>query len=343
VASVALLNGCITAAADGQVGIVYLYPVRSGEFSQVKNDVAYFLSADGRDWDFSRPEFITDYENDNLDIYCPWGIDAVFGIDGGLNVVWLTGNIDEEGEFIDDVTKLWHYSDQTQNIMQIAEISDPDLDCELAAVTSQIAMPSISVDSEGNLEVIYVGYDDTDVSSEGFCVGDLYMVFGPDNGQQWYGPFNITETHSPDCLPGDCLSESFPSTAEAMADSLHLTYVMQKLAEGQDTVYYVPVEVPTRLDMEDSDIVPKSFKLFGNYPNPFNAGTTIRFEIEKSSYVNLTIYDVTGAKVVTLINEKMEAGLYSVNWDAGNAASGVYYYNLETDGEESTRKMTLLR
>ena len=343
VASIALLNGCITAAPDGQVGIVYLHPTRSGEFSQVKNDIAYFLSADGREWDFSRPEFITDYENDNLDIYGPWGIDAVFDNDGSLNVVWLTGNIDGDGTFIDDITQLWHYSTQTGVISQIAEMSDPDLECEVAAVTSQIAMPSVSVDPEGNLEVIYVGYDDTDASSEGFCVGDLYMVFGPDNGRQWYGPFNITETRSPDCLPGDCLSESFPSTAEAMADSIHLTYVMQKLGEGQDTVYYMPVEVPTRLGADDREDVPRSFKLFGNYPNPFNAGTTIRFEIEQSSYVKLTIYDITGSKVASLVNGEMEAGLYSINWDANDVASGVYYYSLKASGEKSTRKMTLLR
>lgn len=344
VASVALLNGIITSASDGRVAIVYLQPVTSGEFSQINNEVCYFISADDSEWDFSEPGYITDYENDGLDIYCPWGIDAVFGPDGGLNVVWLTGNIDEEGLFIDDATKLWHYSDQTGNSMQIAEMSDPDLECELAAVTSQIAMPSISVDPEGNLVVIYVGYDDTDLSSEGLCVGDLFWTLRPNSGQEWLEPLNITETHSPDCLPGDCLSEIFPSTAEVMTDSVHLTYVMQKLAEGQDTVYYMPVEVSTvPLDVDSREDVPRSFKLYGNYPNPFNSSTTIRFETVEDGYANLAIYDITGAKVATLVNGEMEAGVHAVNWDSGDAASGVYYFSLKANGEESARKMTLLK
>jgi hypothetical protein len=325
------------------VAIAYLHPVTSGEFSQVKNEVCYFISADGREWDFSRPEFITDYENDNLDIYCPWGIDAVFDHDGNLNVTWLTGNIDDDGVFIDDITHLWHYSAQTGLISQIAEMGDSELNCELMAVSSQISMPSISVDQGGNIEIVYVGYDDTDVSADGFCVGDLYMVFGPENGLQWYGPFNITETHSPNCLPGDCLSESFPSTAEAMADSVHLTYVMQKLGEGQDTVYYMPVEVPTRLDVNDREDVPRSFKLYGNYPNPFNAGTTIRFEIEENSYANLAIYNITGAKVATLVDGEMEAGVHSASWNADGFASGVYYYRLTSDSGSHVKKMVLLK
>ncbi len=346
VASVALLNGIITSASDGRVAIVYLQPVTSGEFSQVKNEICYFISADGSEWDFSEPAYITDYENDGLDIYCPWGIDAVFGPDGGLNVIWLTGNIDEEGLFIDDATKLWHYSDETGNSMQISEMSDPDLRCELAAVTSQISMPTISINLAWPSEIMsvtYVGYDDTDVSSEGNCVGDLYMVFKLYTWQDWVGPFNITETSSPDCEPGDCLSENFPSTAESIADSVHLTYVMQKLGDIPDTVYYLPVHVSSGLPVYEDGNVPTAFELYGNYPNPFNAGTTIEFKIEENGYANLTIYDITGAKVATLVNGEMEAGLHSVNWDSGDAASGVYYYSLEANGEESTRKMTLLR
>jgi hypothetical protein len=348
-ASVTLLNGCITAAPDGQVGIVYLHPTRSGEFSQVKNDIAYFLSADGREWDFSRPEFITDYENDNLDIYSPWGIDAVFDIDGNLNVVWLTGNIDSDGNFIDEITHLWHYSTQTGVTSQIAESSDPALTCTYdEAVTLPISLPSLtSIDYgfDNILGVIYVGFDESDASAEGECLGDLYGVFGFESGAYWVGPYNLTQTHTPDCLPGDCQSENFPSTAETMVytEEIPLTYVMQNLGEITDTVYYMPVIHPIGDGIFDEDRLPGIFELFGNYPNPFNAGTTIGFELEESSHVKLTIYDITGARVATLADGEMEAGLYSINWDAGEVASGVYYYSLKANGEESTKKMTLLR
>lgn len=348
VASVGLLNGCITAAPDGQVAIVYLHPTRSGEFSQVKNDIAYFLSADGREWDFSRPEFITDYENDNLDIYSPWGIDAVFDSDGNLNVVWLTGNIDGEGSFIDEVTQLWHYSTQTGVISQIAESSDPELTCTYDAVTLPISLPSLTCIDYGFdtiLGVIYVGFDESDASAEGECLGDLYGVFGFESGAYWVGPYNLTQTHTPDCQPGDCQSENFPSTAETRVytEEIPLTYVMQNLGETSDTVYYMPVTHPIGDGIFEEDRLPGVFELFGNYPNPFNAGTSIGFELEESGHVKLTIYDITGARVATLVNGEMEAGVYSINWNAENAASGVYYYSLTVNGEKSTKKMTLLR
>ncbi len=348
VASVALLNGCITAASDGQVGIVYLHPTRSGEFSQVKNDIAYFLSADGREWDFSRPEFITDYENDNLDIYSPWGIDVVFDNDGNLNVVWLTGNIDSDGSFIDEVTHLSHYSTQIGVISQIAESSDPELTCTYGAVTLPISLPSltcIDYSFDTILGVIYVGFDESDASGEGECLGDLYGVFGFESGTYWAGPYNLTETHTPGCQPGDCQSENFPSTSETMSftEEIPLTYVMQNLGEITDTVYYMPVTHPIGDGIFEEDRLPGIFKLFGNYPNPFNSSTTIRFEIEETSYANLAIYNITGAKVATLVDGEMEAGVHSASWNADGFSSGVYYYRLTSDSGSQVKKMVFLK
>jgi hypothetical protein len=55
------------------------------------------------------------------------------------------------------------------------------------------------------------------------------------------------------------------------------------------------------------------------------------------------VYDITGAEVTTLVDGRLDAGMHSVNWDAGNVASGVCYYSIRANGEESTRKMTLLK
>ena len=95
--------------------------------------------------------------------------------------------------------------------------------------------------------------------------------------------------------------------------------------------------------INDRDNVPTTFSLTQNYPNPFNAQTNIEFVLENDSDVELEVYDVTGAKVTTLVNSHMNAGSHTVNWDAASVASGVYYYSLKTNGEESTRKMTLLK
>lgn len=343
VAEVALLNGCITASQDGQVAIVFLNPVTQGEFSQVKNDVCYFVSEDGRTWDFSNPINITDYGNDELEIYCPWGIDAVLDIDGDLNITWVTGHIDDNGNFIDEITQLWHYSALTEEITLITETTDPSLTCIYGAVTLPISLPSISIGAYPQLEVIYVGYDDSDASSEGDCVGDLYMAYGYADGRQWEGPFNITETHSPDCSPGDCLSENFPSAAETMPDSVQLVYVLQKLGDSADTVYYMPVLGQIGDAVHDNRLNPRAFRLIGNHPNPFNTRTVVEFQLSEQSKIRLTIYDITGGLLETLYDGRLGAGAHSISWIADSYASGVYYYRLSTDSESQVKKMVLLK
>jgi hypothetical protein len=69
------------------------------------------------------------------------------------------------------------------------------------------------------------------------------------------------------------------------------------------------------------------FSLFQNYPNPFNPSTTIQFELPRSSYTKLTIYDVMGREVVVLVNEELKAGTYKVYFDGSNFSSGLYFIN----------------
>lgn len=74
--------------------------------------------------------------------------------------------------------------------------------------------------------------------------------------------------------------------------------------------------------------VPTAFKLYQNYPNPFNPTTRIRLDIPKQGNVLLNVYDITGKLVKTLINEKLQGGVYEVNFDGSWFASGVYFYKL---------------
>jgi hypothetical protein len=85
------------------------------------------------------------------------------------------------------------------------------------------------------------------------------------------------------------------------------------------------------------------FELEQNYPNPFNPVTTIQFTIPNSGYVTLNIYNLIGEKISTLLNGFMEAGVHTINFDAGNLNSGFYVYTLESNGSVLTRKMLLLK
>jgi hypothetical protein len=87
----------------------------------------------------------------------------------------------------------------------------------------------------------------------------------------------------------------------------------------------------------------KSYALLQNYPNPFNPTTTIRFNILKDSYVRLRIYNILGQAVATLIDDKKQAGLHEVIWNASDMPSGAYFYRLMTDAYTETKTLVFSR
>ncbi len=88
---------------------------------------------------------------------------------------------------------------------------------------------------------------------------------------------------------------------------------------------------------------PSAYSLNQNYPNPFNPSTTIEYSIPKGSFVSIRVFDVLGKQVGLVADEYKPAGSYSVSYDAGRLASGIYYYSLVTDGFKETKKMILLK
>jgi len=92
-----------------------------------------------------------------------------------------------------------------------------------------------------------------------------------------------------------------------------------------------------------SNRVPENFALAQNYPNPFNPATTIKFDIAKTSLVNLTIFDISGREIKVLANRTMNPGSYSLNWDAGRFSSGIYFYRLTAGDFVQTKKMMLIK
>jgi hypothetical protein len=90
-------------------------------------------------------------------------------------------------------------------------------------------------------------------------------------------------------------------------------------------------------------VISNKFELYQNYPNPFNPSTTIQFDLPKDSKVNITIYDILGRPVTTLVNGIKKAGSYKIIWNASRLASGVYFYRLQTDDYITTKKLLLLK
>ncbi|WP_457651191.1 T9SS type A sorting domain-containing protein, partial [Rhodocaloribacter sp.] len=88
---------------------------------------------------------------------------------------------------------------------------------------------------------------------------------------------------------------------------------------------------------------PEAFALMENYPNPFNPSTTITFTTAETGPVRLSVFDLLGRRVTTLVEGVLPAGMHQARWEAGEAASGVYLYRLEAGGVVRTRRMILMK
>lgn len=118
--------------------------------------------------------------------------------------------------------------------------------------------------------------------------------------------------------------------------------------DDEDTVdVTLTVDSPTDVD-DMGGILPIAFSLEQNYPNPFNPTTSIEFNLPKSSYVSLTVFNILGQKVVELVNSSLSAGNKRVEWDGTDTngrtlESGVYFYKITASEFSMTRKMMLLK
>ncbi|MBI5402175.1 MAG: T9SS type A sorting domain-containing protein [Ignavibacteriae bacterium] len=91
------------------------------------------------------------------------------------------------------------------------------------------------------------------------------------------------------------------------------------------------------------NITPNKFELQQNYPNPFNPSTQINYSVAKEGFVKITIFDVIGREVKTLVNEVKTPGFYAVDFDGASLSSGMYFYRMESGYFVDTKKMTLIK
>ena len=145
----------------------------------------------------------------------------------------------------------------------------------------------------------------------------------------------------PSQLGSGMFSVSFPDKDQSKAG---LTLEKVETADRNGTVRIEAAKV------NGGSALPRAYALSQNSPNPFNPSTTISYEIPESdggAKVSLTVYNIRGQKVITLVDELKEAGQYSINWDgrdlSGNrVSSGVYFYRMQAGNFTATRKMVIL-
>ena len=113
----------------------------------------------------------------------------------------------------------------------------------------------------------------------------------------------------------------------------------ENVASFEYRINYEYSEIPSSVEND----TPLLFTLVGNYPNPFNPQTTIEYILENNSNIELSVYNASGQKIVCLVNGIVQEGKHSVSWNAKGFPSGLYFYRLNINGFNESKKMLLLK
>jgi len=127
-------------------------------------------------------------------------------------------------------------------------------------------------------------------------------------------------------------------------DSLIANLYVQEFAERYRQASGDSLPIPVMVSVTDEDnSLPTEFTLSQNYPNPFNPVTTVNYSLSITGFVNLSIYNIRGELVSTVVNEFQKPGEYRADWNADNIASGIYFYRLQIGNASISKKMLLLK
>ena len=130
---------------------------------------------------------------------------------------------------------------------------------------------------------------------------------------------------------------------ESVEDSANYSYRIY--AFNKDTISdfsnIATIKVITSIEKETD--LPKQYALYQNFPNPFNPYTKIRYSIPEPGRVKISVYNIIGEEIVTLVNREKEVGYYEVEFDGSNLPSGVYLYKLQSNNYTEFKKMILMK
>jgi len=158
-----------------------------------------------------------------------------------------------------------------------------------------------------------------------------YLIdYTSDGGQNW-----IPVSSGPG---GDSGAVTMPIPGQIPAIGIRVTCFDMAENAGADTFTVIPTSIG-----DDRGPVPSAYYLKQSYPNPFNPSTTIEYGLPNGSQVTIEVFDITGAIVALLKNEYQEAGKHSVTWNAGDVASGTYFYRIAADGFSDVGKAILMK
>jgi hypothetical protein len=274
--------------------------------------------------------------------------DIVYDSNGNLHVAWGSYlYIGDGAAYLTQDAGIRHWS-AASGVQEIA-LADPDTNIVHHGLTDgdYISHPALSADASGNVFVVYYRFINEQDDSSNY----YQHVFGrgsSDGGMSWSGEYEMT--------PGTGFDGTYPIVADLVDDYVHFVYYCDAFASNALQGGHGDIQVAfmyhmvSALDIlntvgvrEVTDVIPDAYRLEQNYPNPFNPTTNIRYSIPQNAFVTLTVFDMLGREVATLVNQEQAAGSYVADFNAASLANGTYFYKIQAGNFSETRKMMVLK
>ncbi len=238
---------------------------------------------------------------------------SALGVDGFGNV-YVTGGSKGNGSEYDFATIKYNSSGNQQWVERYN-----------GSENSYDAAKSLALDASGNIYV--TGYVTGQSDNYNFAT----IKYNPAGVQQWIKTYNAP-------ADDDDISNSIALDGSG---NVYITGRSIGIGTGDDML---TIKYSQSIGIQQIyGTVPAEYLLSQNYPNPFNPVTNIKFSLPKTGYVNVTVFDISGREITTLVNEQLSAGVYKADFDGSNLSSGVYFYRIIAGEFSEVKKMTLVK
>ena len=209
-----------------------------------------------------------------------------------------------------DNTIAWYENDGNQNFTTHIVTASADGACSVYA---------IDVDSDSDIDVLSASYDDNKI------------VWYENDGSQNFTTHTITTSANGarSVYAIDLDGDNDVDVLSASGNDNKITWYENQIITG------IVDNNPTQS--------PDEFRLYNNYPNPFNPTTHIEFDVKRNLHVILKAYDLLGHEVATLLDQQLQPGHYKTNFNAKDLQTGVYFYNIRMGEFQETKKMVLIQ
>ena len=195
--------------------------------------------------------------------------------------------------------------------------------------------PMMQCDENGN---IYVMYYDTRTGASAI---NSYIAYSSDAGTTWVNQLLSDSSFTSQEPNGDVRFGDYISI-DAFGGKVIPVWTDQRKGYPNQEIYSATISGLIAVNPISSE-VPNAFMLYQNYPNPFNPQTRINFDIPKSSFVSIKLYDIIGREVKTLVSQQLNAGKYYTDLNAADLSGGVYFYKIKSVDFSDSRKLVIVK